>query len=87
MNFKKIDHIFSLKAKISVLVSISHAFFDFVILLVPISLNLIAFYGFKEYAQFIVQLIVFLNGIYIFYQAYVFKYSLSKCMIKRPLQN
>ena len=77
---------FFTQGKISVLVSISHAFFDFVILLVPISLNLIAFYGFKEYAQFIVQLIVFLNGIYIFYQAYVFKYVL-KCMIKRPLQN
>lgn len=66
------------QGKINIFVSLSHAVFDFIILLVPISLNLIAFYGFKEYAQFIVQLIVFLNGIYIFYQAYVFKYVLSK---------
>tara|TARA_Y100000992_G_C21271985_1_gene497469 strand:+ start:2567 stop:3217 length:651 start_codon:yes stop_codon:yes gene_type:complete len=56
---------------------ISHAFFDFAILLAPISLNLIAFYAFKDYAQFIVQLIVFFNGAYIFYQAYVFKNVLA----------
>ncbi len=75
--FQKSRPYFFNQGKISIFVSISHAILDFIILLIPISLNLIAFYGFREYAQFIVQLIVFINGIYIFYQAYVFKYNLS----------